>query len=132
MKPGTVYIMSSPKRSTLYVGVTADLNGRVWEHKNKIDPKSFTARYNCVMLVYYSDFSDIENAIDEEKRLKGSSRRYKEQLIDEMKRMEGSVRRFLKIRAVILGHKTCPTELSCSNLTKPAYGHRDVRSDLTK
>lgn len=83
-KPGTVYIMASPNRGTLYIGVTSDLQGRVSEHKSKFYPKSFTARYNCVMLVYYGDFTDINNAIAEEKRLKGCSRSYKEQLIDGM------------------------------------------------
>lgn len=83
-KGGAVYIMSSPNRGTIYVGVTSDLPGRIWQHRNKEFPTSFTARYNCVVLVYYKYFDGIEEAIAEEKRLKGSSRKYKEQLIDEM------------------------------------------------
>ena len=76
--------MTTSNRRVLYIGVTANLLGRVWEHKNKIDPKSFTARYHCVMLVYYNDFSSMDSAIAEEKRLKGCSRQYKDELIDEM------------------------------------------------
>ncbi len=81
-KGGVVYIMTTPNRRVLYTGVTADLYRRVWEHKNKTNPKSFTARYNCVMLVYYALFDRIEDAILEEKRIKGCSRQYKDLLID--------------------------------------------------
>jgi putative endonuclease len=83
-KGGAVYIMSSPNRGTLYVGVTSDLPGRVYEHRNKVFPKSFSSRYNCVVIVYYKFFESIEEAIAEEKRIKGSSRAYKEQLIESM------------------------------------------------
>lgn len=83
-KGGFVYILSSPNRTTLYTGVTADLKGRVWEHRNKIDPKSFSAKYNCTVLVYYDQFDSIIAAIDEEKRIKGCSRKKKELLISTM------------------------------------------------
>ena len=59
--------MSSLNGSTLYVGVTSDLVKRVWEHKNKFYPNSFTAKYNCIKLLYYQIFSTIEEAIAEEK-----------------------------------------------------------------
>ncbi len=83
-KSGYVYILSSPNRGTLYTGVTSKLVARIWEHKNKAYRQSFTSRYNCVVLVYYDAFETIESAIAEEKRLKGSSRKYKEELIDAM------------------------------------------------
>lgn len=79
-----MYIMSSPNRGSLYVGVTSDLIGRVWEHQNKIHSNSFSARYNCVILVYFKYFDSIEEAIDEEKRIKGGSRKQKEMLIDSL------------------------------------------------
>lgn len=81
-KGGAVYIMSAPDKTTLYVGVTSDLAGRVWEHKNKAYPKSFSARYNCVLLVYYNYFDSIEEAIAEEKRIKGGSRKQKIDLVE--------------------------------------------------
>jgi putative endonuclease len=64
------------------VGVTSSLAGRAWEHRNKTYPDSFSARYNCVMLVYYRHFDDITEAIAEEKRIKAGSRKHKEALID--------------------------------------------------
>ncbi|MBS1771394.1 MAG: GIY-YIG nuclease family protein [Bacteroidetes bacterium] len=83
-KGGSVYIMASVSRRTLYVGVTSDLEGRTWEHKNKIYPNSFTSRYNCILLVYYKHFEGIEEAIEEEKRIKSWKRMDKEDLINSM------------------------------------------------
>ena len=83
-KNGFVYIMSSPNRTTLYVGTTSNLTGRVWKHRNKFYPDSFSAKYNCVMLVYYNSCGNMLNAIAEEKRLKGGSRKQKEDLINTM------------------------------------------------
>ena len=76
--------MSLVSKRVLYVGVTSDIEGRVWEHKNKVYPDSFTARYNCVMLVYYKFFDGIEDAIAEEKRIKSWKRVKKERLINEV------------------------------------------------
>ncbi|MBK8698407.1 MAG: GIY-YIG nuclease family protein [Saprospiraceae bacterium] len=81
---GHVYIMSSLNNSTLYTGVTANLPQRVAQHKEKYNPKSFSAKYNCVKLVYYRWFEDIRDAIAEEKRIKGGSRKKKELLINGM------------------------------------------------
>lgn len=79
---GVVYIMCSPNRTTLYIGVTSNLYERVYEHRNKHYPDSFTAKYNCVMLVYYTPYKRIEEAIVAEKKLKDRNRKYKEKLID--------------------------------------------------
>jgi putative endonuclease len=79
---GYVYIMCSLNHSTLYTGVTSNLPSRVYEHKNKSYPKSFTAKYNCIKLVYYNRFDTIKAAIREEKRIKGGSRKKKEMLIN--------------------------------------------------
>ncbi len=70
---GWIYIMYSINHSTLYVGVTSNIVSRVYEHKHKIYPTSFSARYNCVKLVYYRRFELIIEAIAEEKRIKGGS-----------------------------------------------------------
>jgi len=66
----------------LYTGVTSDITGRIWEHKNKVYPNSFAAKYNCDKLVYYFFYSSIEEAIAFEKAIKGGSRKYKKQLIE--------------------------------------------------
>jgi putative endonuclease len=85
-KGGFVYILSSPNRTTLYTGVTSDLLKRVHQHRNKEHPTSFSAKYNCVMLVYYRAFEGIEDAIAEEKRIKGGNRKQKELLIESTNR----------------------------------------------
>jgi putative endonuclease len=77
-----VYILSS-KTGTLYVGVTNDLEKRVYEHKNKLIP-GFTAKYNVDRLVFYQEFNDIEQAIAMEKKVKGWSRQKKIDLIREL------------------------------------------------
>jgi putative endonuclease len=83
-KGGCVYIMTNDRHTTLYVGVTSDLYGRVVEHKEKKYPRSFTARYNLNKLVYYETFHSIEEAITREKLIKGGSRKAKERLIQSM------------------------------------------------
>jgi len=67
---GCIYIMNNKVNTTLYIGVTSDLKSRVWEHKNKVYPNSFTSRYNLFKLVYFEIFSNIEEAIGREKQLK--------------------------------------------------------------
>jgi putative endonuclease len=81
---GCVYMMSSLNNSTLYTGVTANLYNRVQQHKWKINPESFTAKYHCIKLVYYCNYPTIIEAISEEKRIKGGSRKKKEELISKM------------------------------------------------
>jgi putative endonuclease len=81
---GYVYIMTNRRKSVLYVGVTANLKSRIWEHKTKVHPKSFTARYDCDILIYYKGFQSIEESIKEEKRIKGGNRKAKLDLIFEI------------------------------------------------
>ena len=76
-----VYIMSNKYDTTLYVGITNDLERRVIEHRTP-DPKSFTSRYNCHKLVYYEEFSSNLQAIEREKQIKSWSRLRKDKLID--------------------------------------------------
>jgi len=77
------YIMSSNNNSTLYIGVTNDLERRVAEHKSG-SGSVFTKKYHCHKLVYFESFSDIEQAIAREKQLKGWKRERKDALIDSM------------------------------------------------
>ena len=74
-----VYIMAS-KTNVLYIGVTSDLARRVYEHKNKLH-KGFTEKYNVTRLVFYQEFSNIDDAIRGEKRTKGWTRAKKMELI---------------------------------------------------
>jgi putative endonuclease len=81
---GYVYILCSNNQNVLYTGVSSGLRKRVYEHRHKYYPNSFTAKYNCTKLVYYNFFDTIELAIAEEKRLKGGSRQRKIDLINAM------------------------------------------------
>jgi len=84
VKGGFVYIITNVHHTVLYVGVTNDLKRRISEHKNKRNPQSFSARYNCNKLVYYNAFPYIGAAIAEEKRIKGGSRKKKIEMIQKM------------------------------------------------
>ncbi len=70
-----VYIVSNNTCSTLYIGVTSGLEGRVWEHRTGAKPGSFSQSYHCVHLVYHEHFREIRDAIAREKQLKGGGAR---------------------------------------------------------
>jgi putative endonuclease len=76
---GWVYFMSNRPSGTLYVGVTADLSRRVWEHKNGL--VRFSHRYNLHRLVYAEAHDDIRVAIQRETSIKRWPRQWKINLI---------------------------------------------------
>ncbi len=80
MKEYYVYIMSGNNNNTIYIGVTNDIERRVYEHKEKIN-KGFTEKYNCTKLVYYEVHNQIIEAIYREKQLKKWNRAWKNELI---------------------------------------------------
>ena len=80
MKQSFVYIMASPSHKT-YIGVTTDLERRVWEHRTK-QTDGHTNQYNKVHLVYIEEFAHIGDAIAREKQLKRWSSVKKEILIE--------------------------------------------------
>jgi len=75
-----VYIMTNRSR-TLYIGVTNNLERRVYEHKHKLVP-GFTSQYNITQLVYFELTSDVRAAIAREKQIKGWLRTKKIALIE--------------------------------------------------
>ena len=77
------YIMSNDFNTTLYIGMTDNLERRVTEHRSGVNP-GFTKKYNCHKLVYYEVYSDVNQAIEREKQLKKWNRAKKEALIDTM------------------------------------------------
>ena len=77
-----VYILFNRRNGTLYTGVTSFLKRRVYEHKNKIHPESFTAKYDVDKLGYFEEFVSIKEAIEREKQIKGGSRVSKIALIE--------------------------------------------------
>ncbi len=78
-----VYILTNKFNRALYIGVTNDLERRVYEHRNKL-VKGFTATYNTHKLVYYEVTTDVYSAITREKQLKGWLRKKKVTLIKTM------------------------------------------------
>jgi putative endonuclease len=80
-KQPAVYILSSKRNGTLYVGVTSDLVKRIWEHKNNL-VEGFTKRYGVHLLVWYELHGSMDTAIQREKRLKDWKRNWKVQLIE--------------------------------------------------
>lgn len=81
-----VYIMTNKNDSVLYIGVTANLRKRVYEHKNGCYEESFTDKYNLLKLLHYEMYDDPNNAIAREKQLKGWNREWKERLINKTNR----------------------------------------------
>jgi len=80
MKNYYVYILTN-KSKTFYIGVTNNLDRRIYEHKNKLID-GFTKKYNLDRLVYFEVFNNIEDAISREKQLKNWHRQWKINLVE--------------------------------------------------
>jgi putative endonuclease len=63
--------------------VTSDLERRAWEHRERLTP-GFTTKYGVRRLVWYREYNDIRDAIDDEKRIKKWRRKWKLELIEAM------------------------------------------------
>jgi putative endonuclease len=77
----SVYMLASQTRR-LYVGMTNDLERRVWQHRTKAI-EGFTSTYNIDRLVWYESSSQVLDAIAREKQVKGWRREKKIELIEE-------------------------------------------------
>lgn len=75
-----VYIMTNRKDGVLYTGVTSNLIGRVWQHREKRN--GFSARYRCDKLIWFEVHGDMHSAISREKQIKAGSRAKKIALIE--------------------------------------------------
>ena len=75
-----VYILTNHLKTVLYIGVTSDLEKRLWEHNNS-NVESFSKRYQTFKLVYFEQTTDALSAISREKQLKGWTRKKKDDLI---------------------------------------------------
>lgn len=82
-KRGWVYVMTNKPRGTLYVGVSAELSRRVYEHREGVSD-GFTKRYELKLLVYAERPDSIEAAIQRETRIKKWPRAWKIELIRSM------------------------------------------------
>ena len=75
-----VYLLTNKTDSVMYVGMTNDIVRRMWEHKSEtID--GFTKRYHVHKLVYFEEYSEVNDAISREKKIKGMTREKKNSLV---------------------------------------------------
>lgn len=81
MKSYFVYILTNKNNKVLYVGITNNLQRRIYEHKAKLIP-GFSLKYNLNRLVYFEEFIEVDDAISAEKRIKGWLRIKKISLIE--------------------------------------------------
>ncbi|MFZ6655273.1 GIY-YIG nuclease family protein [Undibacterium sp. TJN19] len=77
-----VYILTSARNGTLYVGVTNDLIARVYQHKKDF-VDSFTSKYKIHQLVWFEQVDSIISAIQREKQIKAWKREWEIRLIEE-------------------------------------------------
>jgi putative endonuclease len=82
-KAPCVYIVASKRNGTLYTGVTSDLAGRIWQHRNGVI-EGFSKKYDCKNLVWYEVHDRMESAITREKQIKEWQRTWKLRIIEEM------------------------------------------------
>ncbi len=77
-----VYILTNKSNNVLYIGVTNNLERRMFEHKNKL-LEGFTKKYNLTKLIYFEMTEDAESTIRREKQLKNWHRDWKINLINQ-------------------------------------------------
>ncbi len=77
-----LYIITNKKNGVLYIGVSNDLERRMFEHKNKLI-KGFSSRYNLGKLIFFETYQYINDAIKREKNMKKWKRAWKIELIEE-------------------------------------------------
>jgi len=82
MKAGFVYMMASGKNGTIYTGVSSDLIGRVFQHREGLVP-GFTKKYGCKRLVWFEGHDDLQDARQRELQIKEWKRAWKVKLIEE-------------------------------------------------
>lgn len=76
-----VYILTSKRNGTLYIGLTNDIERRIFEHKKKIY-KGFTSKYDVHLLVYFEEFEFHQEAYSRELQIKKWKRAWKLELIE--------------------------------------------------
>jgi putative endonuclease len=76
-----VHILTNKAKTVLYTGMTNNLKRRLHEHKSKLNPNSFTAKYNVSYLLYYEHYGWVQQAIEREKEIKLLKRDRKLELI---------------------------------------------------
>ena len=75
-----IYILGNKQRTVFYIGVTNNVQRRVFEHKNGL-VQGFTKRYRLTILLYFEEYRNIKEAIARDKQLKNWRRDWKLNLI---------------------------------------------------
>ena len=75
-----IYLLTNWNNQVMYVGITNNLERRVYEHKHKL-VRGFTEKYNANKLVYFEETSDVYSAISREKEIKKWRREKKNKLV---------------------------------------------------
>ena len=78
-----VYILTNKSKSAMYIGITNDLQRRIYEHRSELID-GFSKRYHTSQLVYFEEYSNVNQAINREKQLKSWSRAKKNDLVYKM------------------------------------------------
>lgn len=81
MKCYYVYILTNDWGNVMYIGVTNDLERRLFEHRQEL-ADGFTKKYHVHKLVYFEETTDVRAALEREKQLKGWSRQKKNALVE--------------------------------------------------
>jgi len=76
-----VYILTNKHHTVLYTGMTTDLRTRLWEHQTRLNPGSFSSKYNVLKPLFYEGLDSIEKATERELFIKGKTRKWKDDLI---------------------------------------------------
>jgi putative endonuclease len=78
-----VYVLASRRNGTLYIGMTENLVGRVWQHRHGVVP-GFTKQYGVKLLVWYEQHATRVSALQRERQMKKWNRKWKLELIEKM------------------------------------------------
>jgi len=80
MRTSYIYILTNISRTVLYIGITSNLIKRITEHKEE-KGSIFTKKYHLKYLIYFEEFTDINQAIQREKQLKNWRSEWKWNLV---------------------------------------------------
>lgn len=81
--PHYVYIITNRKDGTIYIGETGNIKSRISQHKRKVHPTTFSARYNLDKLIYFEVVNSKESGLKREMQLKKWNREWKIRIIEE-------------------------------------------------
>lgn len=106
-----------------YTGSTIDLERRLWEHENLLGA-NYTKKRLPVKLVYYEEYSRIDEAFYREKQVQGWSRKKKEALI------QGKPDLLPKLAKKIFSKATVASVQSPLAITQPPYSDKKKATRL--